>query len=227
MKYLAFVTLLLAFTLNSCTTTMSFEEKSQWLMDYRRIAAKRVQRDFDAPHGIKDRYRKRIESDKGGKLSKKILKYLIFTEYTGHGLDSLMKMLVNADVRAMDEVYNGEEVRYWVKFYKSYEGKKLLKMQDQVDRDMDAEIAANPGKDPKPIVKRHNARFTNASRDAAHNFQAGVGQSLILKQDEFINTRYRYEVEARSRYNKRLINALYKLRKKMKNSRGRKTNSPE
>lgn len=133
MKYLGFMTLLLAFTLNSCTTTMSVEEKSQWLMDYRKIAA----------------------------------------------------------------------------------------------REMDAEIAANPDKDPKPIIKRHNARYTKASEDAAHNFQAGVGQSLILKQDKFINKRYHYEVEARSQYNKRLINSLYKLRKKMKNSRDRKTNSPK
>lgn len=221
MKYLAFVTLLATFALNSCAT-MSAEEKSQWLEQYRKIAAERTQRDFDAPHGEKDQYRQHIQNDRNSPRAKKALENIYFKEKTGHGLDTLEKLLVDADVRAMDKTYDGQQVRYWVDFYNSEDGKLMLKKRDEIHRQRDAELAANPGKDPEAIVKRHNARFTKASEEIAHNFEAGVGRALLKKQDQYLGTRYRYEQEARALYQKKIAAAIYAYNQKNKKARAAK-----
>lgn len=207
MRHLNFASLLFAFALTSCAT-MSAEEKGQYLEQYRQIADARQQRAFDGPHGVKDQYRAQIKSDGNSARGKKIMEKLVFTEKTGHGLDTLRKLLVDAEVRAMNDVYTGEQVRYWVDFYQGERGKKMLKAQDRLRREMDAEIAANPGKDHSAARQRYSAGFTAASESIAHHFEAGVGRAVIEKQDEFNATRHRYKQKAHELYNKKLNAAI-------------------
>lgn len=204
--FTAFVIPLLSFALTSCAT-MSAKEKGQYLEQYRQIAEQRQQRAFEDPHGVKDQYRARIKADGNDARGKKVIENIVFTENTGHGLDTLKKLFVDADVRAMDEAYTGEQVRYWVDFYRSDRGKKMLTKEFQLRRQMDAEIAANPSK-ASSAAQRFSARYTAATERIAHHFEAGVGRAIIDKQGQYNTKRRRYEQEAQKLYNQKVSAAI-------------------
>lgn len=222
MRYISFATLLLAFTITSCAT-MSAEEKGKYLEQYRKIAADRQQRAFDGPHGIKDQYRAMVKDLGNSKRGRQALEKLVFTDNTGHGLDTFKKMLVDADVRAMNEIYTGEQLRYWVDFYQSDRGKKWLKTEDGLRQQLDAELAADTSKDPEPAIKRFEAAYKEASKEISDHFEAGVGWAAIKKDDQYVARRLRYRQEAQALYNKKLNAAITAYNKKLRKGKTKKS----
>lgn len=214
MRHLTFATLLFAFVFTSCAI-MSAEEKGQYLEQYRKIAAERQQRAFDGPHGVKDQFRAKIASSNESAGGRKVLERLVFTTGTGHGIDTIKKLLVDADVRAMDEVYTGEQVRFWVDFYQSERGKRMLAKENQLREKLHAEVAKHPKIDTAAAITRYRARYTDASQTIAHHFEAGVGRTVIHKQKKYLAKRDQYEAEALELFNKKIRIAIVAHNKKV------------
>lgn len=207
MKILSFIPLLFVLVLNSCAT-MSAEEKSQWLAKYKEVSTERSQRTFSGPYGARAKMRAEAFAGVSDAAEKRVIEEIMFKENTGHGVDTLMQLIVDADVRAINETYSGKEIRHMVKFYNSEDGKRYSLTADKLRKEMAAKLAANPTKDPEPTANLYKAKFKDLEKSIAHHFGSKTGLAIKRKRDLYLAKKYRYEHEASLLYNEKIKAAM-------------------
>lgn len=192
MKSLAIIPFVFALVLSSCAT-MSAQQKAQYLEQYRQSVAARTEQQLLGETGFATLLQKTLLAQETDPMEREKGEAILSRIFTHDRTKQLVDEIIEAELKAVNEVFTGKQIKYMVDFNASDIGKSYNANNLALKQKLILAMIEHDGDVPDHILASVEAASDAEEKKIEPLFSSGIGLSILKKRLKYLSKRAIYQ----------------------------------